>query len=85
VEEAPGIHWLGGWIGHGTVQDDVAKIILDPTGTQAHHWPRGVRHELSSVARTLGSWVLIPLKVWISACDYSLFVLSCVGSGLATS
>jgi hypothetical protein len=47
-------------------------------------WPRGLRHELSSSARTLGSWVRIPLEVWMSVCVYSVFVLSCVGSGLAT-
>jgi hypothetical protein len=28
----------------------------------ADHVPRGLRHELSSHARTLGSWVPIPLK-----------------------
>jgi hypothetical protein len=28
--------------------------------------PRGLRRELSSVARTLGSWVRIPLKEWMS-------------------
>jgi hypothetical protein len=36
---------------------------------------------MSSPARTLGSWVRIPLKVWMSVCVYSAFVL---GSGLAT-
>jgi hypothetical protein len=44
-------------------------------------WPRGLRHELSSLTRTLGSWVRIPLKVWMSVCVYSVFVL---GSDLAT-
>jgi hypothetical protein len=28
-------------------------------------WPRGLRHELSSPARTLGSWVRISLKAWL--------------------
>jgi hypothetical protein len=28
-------------------------------------WPRDVWHELSSPARTLGSWVQIPPKAWI--------------------
>jgi hypothetical protein len=78
-------------------------------------WPRGLRHELSSLARrwdrgfeshsrygclcafilclwpdppsnarfkawtvfarsTLGSWVRIPLKVWMSVCVYSVFM-----------
>jgi hypothetical protein len=28
--------------------------------------PRSLRHELSSLARTLGSWIRIPLKAWMS-------------------
>jgi hypothetical protein len=43
-----------------------------------------LRHELSSLARALGSWVRIPLKAWMSVCFYSVFVLSFEGSGLAT-
>jgi hypothetical protein len=34
--------------------------------------------------QTLGSWVWIPFVAWMSVCVYSVFVLSCVGSGLAT-
>jgi hypothetical protein len=45
-------------------------------------WPRGLRHEMSSPAWTLGSWVRIPLEAWMFA--FILFVLSCVSSGLAT-
>jgi hypothetical protein len=41
-------------------------------------WPRGLRYELSSLARTLRSWVRIPLNTWISVCVYSVFVLFCV-------
>jgi hypothetical protein len=33
-------------------------------------WPRGLRHELSSLARTLGSWVRNPLKAWMSVCAF---------------
>jgi hypothetical protein len=43
-------------------------------------WPRGLRHELSSPAQTLGSWIRIPLETWLSVCVYSV----CLGSGLAT-
>jgi hypothetical protein len=39
--------------------------------------PRGLKHELSSLARTLGSWVRIPLKARMFMCVYSVFVLSC--------
>jgi hypothetical protein len=40
--------------------------------------PRGLTHELSSLARKLGSWVRIPLEACKSVCDYSVFVLFCV-------
>jgi hypothetical protein len=33
---------------------------------------------MSSLARTLGSWVRIPLKAWMSVSVYSVFLLSCV-------
>jgi hypothetical protein len=36
--------------------------------------PRGLRHELSSLASTLGSWVRITLKTWMSVCMFILFV-----------
>jgi hypothetical protein len=35
-------------------------------------WPRGLRHEPSSLARTLGSWIRIPLKAWMSVCAFIL-------------
>jgi hypothetical protein len=44
----------------------------------------GQSHEISSPARTLGSWVPIPFKAWMSVRISSVFVLSCVGSGVAT-
>jgi hypothetical protein len=42
-------------------------------------WSRGLRHELSSHARTLRSWIRIPLKARMSA-SYAFiqFVLFCV-------
>jgi hypothetical protein len=47
-------------------------------------WPSGLKHEMSSPAWTLGSWVRIPLEAWMFVWVYSVFVLSCVGRGLAT-
>jgi hypothetical protein len=35
----------------------------------------GLRHEPSSPARKLESWVPIPLEAWLSVCVYSMFVL----------
>jgi hypothetical protein len=37
-----------------------------------------LRYELSSPARTLGSWVRISLEACMSVCVYSVFVLFCV-------
>jgi hypothetical protein len=36
--------------------------------------PRGLRHEMSSPAWKLASWVRIPLNTWMSVCVYSVFV-----------
>jgi hypothetical protein len=38
------------------------------TGVLVYTWPRGLRHELSSLARTLGSCIRVPLKAWMSVC-----------------
>jgi hypothetical protein len=46
-------------------------------------WPRGLRHELFSLAVTLGSWVRIPLA-WMSIYVYSVYVVLGVGGGFAT-
>jgi hypothetical protein len=48
--------------------------------TSWSQWPRGLRHELSSPARTPGSWVRIPLEAWMSVC---VSVVLCIGSGVA--
>jgi hypothetical protein len=45
-------------------------------------WPRGLRHELSSLARTLGSCVRIPLKAWMYV--FCVCVFLCISRGLAT-
>jgi hypothetical protein len=39
---------------------------------------------MSSPAQTLGSWVRILLEAWMSLLVSYVFVLSCVGGGLAT-
>jgi hypothetical protein len=54
---------------------------------------RDLRHELFSLARTLGLWVRIPLKAWMfSVCVcvrvraplFCVSVVLCLGSSLAT-
>jgi hypothetical protein len=35
-------------------------------------WPRDLRHEQSSPARTLGWWVRISVKAWMRVCVYSV-------------
>jgi hypothetical protein len=39
------------------------RAICNTWGSQ---WPRGVKHETSSPAQTLRSWVRIPFKAWMS-------------------
>jgi hypothetical protein len=53
-------------------------IAISISFERQSEWPRGLRHELSPPAQTLGSWVRIPLKAWIFVCVYSVFVLSCL-------
>jgi hypothetical protein len=53
-------------------------------GGRRSQWPRGLMHEMSSTARTLGSWVRIPLEAQMPLWAYSVFVLSCVRNSLVT-
>jgi hypothetical protein len=39
--------------------------------------PRGLRHELPSLTRTLGSWVRIPLEAWMSVLCAFILCLCC--------
>jgi hypothetical protein len=73
--------WKGHFVRHALNERRMLKWILAKCRPQ---WPRGLQHELFSPARTQGSWVRIPLETWMSVCIYSVFALSCVGSGLAT-
>jgi hypothetical protein len=54
------------------------------TKRRRSQWLRGLRHEPSSPAPTLGSWARVPLKASMFVGVYSVFVLSCIGSGLTT-
>jgi hypothetical protein len=54
------------------------RLGFYPIHTGRSRWSRGLRHEPSSPAQTLGSWVPIPLNAWMSVSVYSVFVLFCV-------
>jgi hypothetical protein len=69
----------------GARKDGQKGVSRRKTEGHTKSWPRGLRHEMSSSTQTLGPWVQIPLKAWMSMCVYSVFVLSCVGSGLPTA
>jgi hypothetical protein len=58
-----------------TLRHDFHTVLLLLRLSQ---WPRSLKHELSSPAQTLGSWLRIALEALMSACVYSLFVLFCV-------
>jgi hypothetical protein len=53
-------------------------LLRGNEATCRSQWPRGMRHEMSSPARTLGSWVLISLKACMFVYVYFVFLLSCV-------
>jgi hypothetical protein len=43
------------------------QFKLDHVEFSRLQWPRGLRHKMTSPTRTLGSWVRILLKAWMSA------------------
>jgi hypothetical protein len=61
-------------------------VYFQPVGSNSCRswWPRCLRHEPSSPARTLRSWVRIPLKAWMLVCVYFVCVALCTGRGLAS-
>jgi hypothetical protein len=52
--------------------NDAVNISDSVASNADHSGPRGLRHEPSSPARTLGSWVRIPLKAWMCVCVFIL-------------
>jgi hypothetical protein len=47
-------------------------LILSIVCCGRSQWPRGLRHELSLLARELGSWVRTSLRAWMSVCVYTV-------------
>jgi hypothetical protein len=54
------------------IQITINAFIHTYTDTCRSQWPRGLRHELSSLVLTLGSWVRISLKVCMSVYAFIL-------------
>jgi hypothetical protein len=63
---------------HADIRATTFEIILIFSNSSPSQWLRGLRDEPSSLARTPGSYVRIPLKACMSVCVYSVFVLFCV-------
>jgi hypothetical protein len=57
---------------------NASLIIGIKPKTSRSQWPRGLSHEPSSSARTMGLWIRIQIEAWMSLCVYSVFVLFCV-------
>jgi hypothetical protein len=53
-------------------KESMLKVFIGIPKSSRSQWLRGLRHELSSPARTLGSWVQIPLEAWMSVCAFLL-------------
>jgi hypothetical protein len=49
-----------------SVEGDALKHS-SPINSQSQ-WPRGIRHEMTSLARTVELWDRIPLKAWMFVC-----------------
>jgi hypothetical protein len=61
----------------------IMKVLKDPNEalvrcTGRSQWPRGLRHELSSPAQTLGEWFRIPLEARIFVYAFILLTASVV-------
>jgi hypothetical protein len=62
------------WEQGNAVEQNILQLAYRFRGVLKQHvgvdaqWPRGLRHELSWHTQTLGSWVRIPLKAWMSVC-----------------
>jgi hypothetical protein len=59
------------------ITETIAEMSTATSPICWSQWPRGRRHELSSLSRTLGSWVRIPLKVWMSVFYAFILCLCC--------
>jgi hypothetical protein len=59
-------------------------VFAHPNARRSQWLLRGLKHGLSSLTLTLGSWVRIPLKAWMSVRLFGVYVFLCLGGGLAT-
>jgi hypothetical protein len=78
------LSWARDWVSNPYQTTGKALVLCILIFTCRSQWSRGLRHEMSSPAQTLGSWVRITLEAWMSVRVSSVFVLSCVCSSLAT-
>jgi hypothetical protein len=60
-----------------SVLERAKELELTNQNVRRSQWPRGLRHDTSSLTRTLGSWVRIYVCVYFVSC-----IVLCVGSGL---
>jgi hypothetical protein len=57
---------------HATCSIFITRFTVSVMKYCHSQWPRRLRHELSSLSRTLGSWVRIPLNAWMPVCAFIL-------------
>jgi hypothetical protein len=75
------ISWSSNSVWVNTITTVLRCLVRSIENYCRSQWPHSLRHELSSPAQTLGSWVRIPLKAWMSVCVYSVCAVLRVGSG----
>jgi hypothetical protein len=62
------VSWLNiSWLTTKDISTNYSRLNIHTySRARRSQWPRGLRHELSSLTRTLGSWFRIPLEAWMS-------------------
>jgi hypothetical protein len=60
----------------------VRNVLFRVSNSSRSQWPPGLRPEMSSPARILGSWARISLEAWVFVRVYCVYMF-CVGSDLA--
>jgi hypothetical protein len=58
------------WRVNGRREGVIERFNYELKSCKADH---SLQHEMSSLARGMGSWVRIPLKAWMSLCVYCVF------------
>jgi hypothetical protein len=75
------VHCPGRWKTFVNLPVRIKYFPVKPNVESRSQWTRDLRHELSSLVRTLRLWVRIPFKARMYVCIYSVFISSDLATG----